>query len=145
MGTGGWSALSNLLYSVRLTLGRSNLSPTRPSLPRLRSGRVAVTDTVLIITYPMIIVVPICLLRLYDLEHVRIGILLSLDLFMKFTAAVGPNTMARSTKSGYISDSISKLALFCSIFVNSQLSRPHREPANRAWYSITLTTIKHKK
>lgn len=121
----------------------------------------AITDAVLdIITDLMIVAIPICLLwsvRIKSRQKLIIGIFLSLNLFMTFTAAVRVSGLNDQGKfdliwlyvwqhiEACVAVMMISLTAFRSVFIGSQSSGAQREPANKPWYSSTVAAIRRKR
>lgn len=121
----------------------------------------AITDAVLdIVTDLMIICIPICLLwsvQIRTSQKLVIGLFLSLNLFMTFTAAVRVSGLNfRGTFDiiwlfiwqhieACVAVSMISLTAFRTVFVSSQTSRARKEPANKPWYSSTVAAIKRRR
>ena len=120
----------------------------------------AITDAVLdILTDLMIVVLPIWLLRSVQIEGRQkfvIGVFLSLNLFMTFTAAIRVSGLRYhgtfdevwlyvwQHMEACVAVIVVSLTAFRSVFVSSRTSRLNKA-ARPNWYSSTIAAIKRRK
>lgn len=125
-----------------------------------RALGMAISDAVLdILTDFMIVVIPIWLLRSVQIKGRQkfvIGIFLSLNLFMTFTAAIRVSGLRYhgafdvvwlyvwQHMEACVAVIVVSLTAFRSVFVSSRISR-NKKAAKQNWYSSTIAAIKRRK